>query len=409
MPLFEYKALNQEGKKIKGIITADGPSGARMSLSREMIYPMEIKEVTPADAQSRGDSLLSRVRDLQRINPVLISTSLRQLAALVSSKLPLVDCINALVEQTENVPLKKIFTHMREKVIEGSPLSIAMADHPSVFSKVDVNMVKAGEAGGALDLILVRLADFAESRVKFKNKVDNAMVYPMVLIMASSIILIILMSVVMPKVIGIFKSMKVALPISTRVLIVMTGFVSNFWWLIIIVGILMIVGFIYWKKTEKGEYTWDQWKLRFPLFSKIHKKIAIARFTRTLSILLKSGIPLVEALSISGPAMGNRIMEDGVQNITRLVGEGEDFSSPVKKSGMFPVMVVQLIQAGEQSGEIEEMLEKTAELYEDDVDASISTLTAMVEPAIILVLGFVVGFIVLSILLPIFDLTTGLR
>jgi len=409
MPLFEYKALNQEGKKIKGIITADGPSGARMSLSSEMIYPMEIREVTPADAQSRGDSILSRIRDLQRINPVLISTSLRQLAALVSSKLPLVDCLNALIEQTENVPLKKIFTHVREKVIEGSPLSVAMADHPSVFSKIDVNMVKAGETGGALDLILIRLADFAESRVKFKKKVDNAMAYPMVLIMTTSIILIILMSVVMPKVIGIFKSMKVALPIFTRILISITGFISNFWWLIIIVCILMIAGFIYWKKTEKGGYTWDQLKLRFPLFSKIHKKIAIARFTRTLSILLKSGIPLVESLNISGPAMGNRIMEDGVQHITRLVGEGEDFSGPVKKSGLFPTMVVQLIQAGEQSGELEDMLEKAAELYEDDVDATVSTLTAMVEPAIILIMGFMVGFIVLSILMPIFDMTSGLR
>jgi len=409
MPLYEYRALNQEGKKIKGIITADGPSGARMSLSKQLIYPMELKEVTPADAQARGDSLLSRVRDLQRINPVLISTSLRQLAALVSSKLPLVDCLNALMEQTENVPLKKIFTHVRERVIEGSPLSTAMADHPSVFSKIDINMVKAGETGGALDLILVRLADFAESRVKFKKKVDNAMAYPMVLIMASSIILIILMSIVMPKIIGIFKSMKIALPIYTRILIAVTNFISNFWWLIVIIGFIAIIGFIYWKKTENGEHAWDQWKLRFPVFSKIHKKIAIARFTRTLSILLKSGIPLVESLSISGPAMGNRIMEDAVAKITRLVGEGEDFSSPVKKSGMFPAMVVQLIQAGEQSGELEEMLEKAAELYEDDVDASVSTLTSMVEPAIILVMGIAVGFIVISILMPIFDLTTGIR
>ena len=172
---------------------------------------------------------------------------------------------------------------------------------------------------------------------------------------------------------------------------------------------MLIAGFMYWKKTDKGGYTWDSLRLRFPVFSKIHKKIAIARFTRTLSILLKSGIPLVESLNISGPAMGNRILEDSVRQITKQVGEGEDFSGPVKKSGIFPAMVVQLIQAGEQSGELEEMLEKAADLYEDDVDASVSTLTAMVEPAIILVMGFVVAFIVLSILLPIFDLTTGLR
>lgn len=409
MPLFEYKAFNKEGKKIKGIVTADGPSGARLSLSRQMIYPMEIKEVTPADAQSRGDSLLSRIRDLQRINPVLISTSLRQLAALVSSKLPLVNCLGALVEQTENVPLKKIFTHVRERVIEGAPLSIAMSDHPAVFSKIDVNMVKAGETSGALDLILVRLADFAENRVKFKKKLDAAMAYPAILLMVASFILIFMMSFVMPKVIGIFKSMKVALPFSTRALIWITGVISNFWWLLIIVGILMIAGFIYWKKTEKGGYAWDQLKLRFPIFSKIHKKIAIARFTRTLSILLKSGIPLVESLNISGPAMDNRIMVDAVTNITRLVGEGEDFSGPLKRSGMFPSMVVQLIQAGEQSGEMEDMLEKAAELYEDDVDAAVTALTSIIEPVILLVMGFIVGFIVLAILLPIFDLTSVIR
>ncbi|MBW1701335.1 MAG: type II secretion system inner membrane protein GspF [Deltaproteobacteria bacterium] len=409
MPLFEYKALNKKGRKVSGMVTADGPASARLKLSQETIFPMEIREVKTSVKKSIADSFVYRLKRFHRINPAVVSTSMRQLATLVSSSLPLIDCLNALIEQTETPQLKKIFTQIREKVVEGSPLSVAMAEHPAIFSHIYVSMVKAGETSGALDIILKRLADFTEKRLKLSKKIEAAMTYPIFLLMISTVILIFLMSFVMPKVIGIFRGMELVLPWSTRMLIWFTDGMKNYWWLGCLVMIALGAGIYSWIKTEQGGRVWDRIRLRFPLFGRLHHKTVIARFTRTLSILLKSGIPLVEALNTAKPSMDNRIMEDAISDTARLVGEGENFATPLKKSGMFPPMVIQLIRAGEQSGELEEMLAKAADVYDDDVESAIVSLTSIIEPAIILLMGVVVGFIVIAILLPIFDMTSGIR
>ena len=409
MPVFEYKALNKKGRKIGGIITADGPSGARLKLSQDQIFPMEIKEVKEAAKKSSTETFLSRLPGIQRINPVEVTTALRQLATLVSSGLPLLDCLNALIEQTEQSRLKRVFTQIREKVVEGSSLSQAMAAHPAVFGNIYVNMVSAGETGGALDTILKRLADFSEKRIKLKKKIEASMTYPIFLLLISSIILIFLMSFVMPKVIGIFEGMELALPWSTRALIWSTHFMKQFRWLIGLVAIALFGITSAWTKTERGRRIWDRIRLHIPLLGRVHNKSVIARFTRTLSILLKSGILLVDSLEIARLSMGNRIMEDAIETTIKLVGEGEDFATPLKKTGRFPPLVVQLIRAGEQSGELEEMLTKAAEIYEDDVESAIASFTAIIEPAVILAMGLMVGFMVMAILLPIFDMTGGIR
>ena len=409
MPLFEYKALNKKGRKLSGMVTADGPASARLKLSQEMIFPVEIREVQTPTRKAVADTFFARLKRLHRINPAVVATSMRQLATLVSSSLPLIDCINALIEQTETPQLKKIFTQVREKVVEGSPLSVAMAEHPSVFSHIFVSMVKAGETSGALAIVLRRLADFTERKLKLSKKVESAMTYPLFLFMISAVILIFLMSFVMPKVIGIFDGMELALPWSTRMLIWFTDATKNYWWLICLAFIAVVSGIYLWVKTERGRRLWDWIRLKFPLLGSLHHKTVTARFTRTLSILLKSGIPLVEALNTAKPSMDNRIMEDAVSDTARLVAEGQNFANPLKKSGMFPPMVIQLIRAGEQSGELEEMLEKAADLYEDEVESTIASLTSIIEPMIILVMGGIVFFIVIAILLPIFDMTSGIR
>ena len=245
--------------------------------------------------------------------------------------------------------------------------------------------------------------------MKLKKKVEAALAYPLFLILISTVIVIFLMSFVMPKVISIFQGMHLALPWTTQVLILMTHFMQRFWWLVVL-GIGGIAAGLYaWVKTETGGRIWDRIRLRVPLFGKLHHKSVIARFTRTLSILLKSGIPLVESLEVSRLSMGNRIMEEAVEETAKGVGEGQDFATPLKKSHRFPPLVVQLIRAGEQSGELEEMLAKSAEVYEDDVESVIATLTSLIEPAIILTMGGVVGFMVMAILLPIFDMTAGVK
>jgi general secretion pathway protein F len=409
MPVFEYKAINKDGKKIGGILTADGPAAARLKLSQDLIFPMELKEAKATQKKSPSESFLSSFPGFHRINPVEVSTALRQLATLVSSGLPLLECLTGMIEQIEQPQLKKIFTQIREKVLEGGPLFQAMADHPSVFSQIAVNMVKAGETGGALDIILKRLADFSEKRIKLKKKIEAAMAYPMFLLMISTIILIFLMSFVMPKVISIFQGMELALPWSTRTLIWATHIMKQFWWLIILGLVALFTMISLWTKTKRGGLIWDRTRLRFPLLGRLHHKAVIARFTRTLSILLCSGITLVDSLEIARLAMGNRIMEDAIADTAKLVGEGSDFSTPLKNSGRFPPLVVQLIRAGEMSGELEGMLAKAAEVYEDEVETTIASLTAIMEPVIILVMGFVVGFMVMAILLPIFDMTGAIR
>jgi len=409
MPVFEYKALDRRGKKTKGLITAEGPSAARLRLSQEFIYPTRIREVLESDQKPASQVFVSPLSRLRRLNPVEVTTTLRQLSTLVSSGLPLIECLNGVIEQTEQPKLKKTFTQIREKVLEGGSLAQAMAAHPSVFGQIHVNMVRAGETGGALDIILRRLADFSEMRLKLKKKIEAAMAYPIFLLFISTVILVFLMSFVMPKVIGIFEGMRLALPLSTKVLIFITHFLSRFWWLVL-AGVVAVFGLLAaFVKTEKGGRIWDKIRLHIPLFGKLHHKAVIARFTRTLSILLKSGIPLVNALSIAAPSMGNRIMEEGIEETGKMVGEGSDFATPLRQKAGFPPLVAQLVRAGEKSGKLEEMLAKAAEVYEDDVEAAIASLTSIIEPIVILAMGVVVGFIVMAILLPIFEMTGGVR
>jgi general secretion pathway protein F len=405
MPVFEYKALDGRGRRLSGIVTADGPASARLKLTQESAFPVEIKEVGEIVRGSRSEARFRRFSLHRRLDPAEVSAAIRQMATLVSSGLPLIDCLNALIEQTEQVPLKRIFTQLREKVVEGEALSSAMADHPGAFNAVFVNMVRAAESGGALDVVLKRLADFSERGLKLKKRIAAAMTYPIFMLMVSGIILVFLMSFVMPKMVGIFEGMELALPWATRFLIWVTEALKAYWWLTGISLAVIIGGAVTWIRSEKGGRIWDKFRLRMPLFGKLHKKAVIARFTRTLAILLRSGLPLVQALETSRLSSGNRIIEEAVQKASQRIGEGADFAGTLKSSGEFPPLVVQLVRAGEQSGELEEMLEKAAELYEDDVESTISSLTSVIEPTIILIMGMVVAFIVTAILLPIFEMS----
>jgi general secretion pathway protein F len=409
MPVFEYTALNTTGKKVSGLVTADGPAAARLKLGQSQIFVTGIKEVKTTGRRSAAAAIFSHLPGVRRINPVEVTTAMRQLATLVSSGLPHLDCLNGLIEQTERPQLKSVFTQIREKVVEGGSLSHAMAEHPGIFSQIHVNMVRAGETGGALDIILQRLADFSERRMRLKRKIEAAMAYPLFLLLISSVIIIFLMSFVMPKVVGIFEGMELALPWSTRALIAITHFMKRFWWLVLGGAGIGFGAISAWTKTDRGSRSWDRFRLWVPFLGKLHHKAVIARFTRTLSTMLKSGIPLVSSLEISRLSMGNRIMEDTVRETARQVGEGEDFAAPLRRAGRFPPLMIQLIRAGEQSGDLEGMLSKAADVYEDEVEATITSLTSIIEPAIIIVMGFTVGFMVMAILLPIFDMTGGIR
>jgi len=410
MPVFQYKAINSKGKQIKGIITADGLSSAREKLRQQSIFPIEVKEV--AEDQGSRKSFFDRVLYLiqfRSIDPTQVTVALRQLAALVSSGLPLVECLDAVIEQTEHARLRTIFTQIKEKVTEGVSLSQAMSSHPNVFSEIYVNMVKAGETSGTLDIILTRLADFSEARLKLSKKIESALTYPIFLIMISTIIVIFLVSFVMPKIIGIFEGMKMTLPWSTKLLISFSFFMKRFWWLVLMVLIGIISGISLWIKSDKGRKIWDKIKLKMPVIGPIYLKTVLARFTRTLSILLKSGIKLVDALEIARFSMGSVVLEEAIENAIKYINEGQSMAVAMKKSWDFPPLMIQLIRAGEISGSLEEMLEKIAEIYENFLESAMDSLTSILEPAVILIMGLVVAYIVMSVLIPIFQMTGAIH
>lgn len=410
MPVYEYKALNRKGRRVSGIVTAEGASAARHKLSREGVFPEHIREVRSGRKARKGQAQTKRLRFSLggRVNPDEVSASLRQLATLISSGLPLMDCLQTLVEQTDQRRLKRVFTEVREQVAEGKSLSRALADHPGVFGSITVHMTGAGEEGGALDVILNRLADFSERRIKLRKKVETALTYPLFLVLISGVIVVFLMAFVMPKVVGIFEGMDRVLPWSTRTLIWGTDAMRAWWWAVLVGGVALLGGGAAWVRTKPGRWVWDTLRLRVPVLGKVHKKAVIARFTQTLAILLQSGIPLVKALEIARHAAANRVVERALEKTAQRVGEGQDFATPLRETKLFPPLVVQLVRAGERSGDLEGMLAKAAERYEEDVEASLGSLSSLLEPAIILVMGLVVAFMVMAVLLPIFDMTQGI-
>lgn len=408
MPVYEYKALNDKGRKVKGIITADGLSGARLRLSQGAVFPTEVRELPGEEKRGKASrSFFAHLWGVGRAGSAEVTTALRQLATLVSSGLTIVECLSGLIEQTECHYLRRVFTQIREKVMEGHSLSQSVAAHSQVFTPIHVNLIRAGETSGRLGIILKRLADFSEKRMKLRKKMEAAIAYPMFLLLVSTVIVIFLMSFVMPRVISIFEGMDLVLPWTTRALIFMTLYMKQYWWLILLAIAGTMGTLIAWVKTEAGARSWDRIRLRAPLFGNLHLKSVVARFTRTLSLLLNSGIPLVESLEIARLSMGNRVMEEAVAETAISVVEGRDFAVTLKTSGLFPSLLVQLVKAGEQSGELTEMLEKSAEIYEEDVNSMIASLISLLEPAVILGTGVMVGFLVMAIMLPVLEMSAG--
>jgi general secretion pathway protein F len=410
VPVYEYKALNRKGRRVSGIVTAEAASAARQKLTLEGVFPERVQEVRSGRKLKKGEARgrSSRFRLQGRVNPDEVSASLRQLATLISSGLPLMDCLQTLVEQTDQRRLKRVFTEVREEVAEGKSLSQALADHRGVFGDITVHMTGAGEEGGALDVILLRLADFSERRIKLRKKVETALTYPLFLVLISGVIVVFLMAFVMPKVVGIFEGMDMVLPWSTRTLIWVTDALRQWWWALLAGAVVLAAAGAAWVRTAVGRRIWDGTRLRAPVMGKVHKKAVIARFTQTLAILLQSGIPLVKALEIARHSAGNRVVERALAETAKRVGEGQDFATPLRDTGLFPPLVVQLVRAGERSGDLEGMLGKAAERYEEDVEASLGSLSSLLEPAIILAMGLVVAFMVMAVLLPIFDMTQGI-
>ena len=400
MPVYKYKAINESGSNVQGIIDAESVKAASEKLRKDGIFLSSITETQ----KGRSRSFLP----FRGISSAELAVTTRQFSALISAGLPLEASLVALAEQTEDQRLKEVLTQVKDKVSEGSSLANALNEHKSIFNDLYTNIVQAGEASGTLDVVLLRLADFMEKTAALKARVSSALIYPLFMFIIGSGVLFFMMTYVIPRITKIFEESDRSLPFITLVLISISNFFTNYFILILIllaVGIYMLIRFL---RTDNGKRYIDNLILRLPVFGKLASMVAISRFTRTLGTLVGSGIPLLDALEIGEAVIGNTVYVDALEEVRVSVREGSTLARPLRDSGVFPPLVTRMIAVGEQTGEMEDMFNKIADIYDMQVETTLSTLTSLLEPVMILVIGVVMAFIVFAILLPIFDLTSAL-
>ncbi len=411
MPVYEYTGLTTAGKQVKGIRDADSPRGLRSLLKRDGVFvtAFEQEKDTSRGKKKPGDALSKEVRigrSRQTASTQDIALLTRQLATLVGAGVPLVEALTALQDQVDHPALERVVGLVKQRVNEGATLADALADHPRIFSKIYVNMIAAGETSGALDVVLVRLADFTEGQARLRQKIVSAMTYPLVMVVIGIAILSILMAVVVPKVTRMFEDLDAALPWTTRGLIWTADLTRNWWWLLLLLGLIFGILARAWTRSESGTRVWAGWMLRAPLFGELNRMVAMARFARTLSTLLSSGVPILSALQIVRNVVNNQVLAEVVDEARDAIQEGDAIAAPLKRSGEFPPLVYHMVSIGERSGQLESMLLNVAKAYEDQVETRITGLTALLEPLMIVAMGLVVAFIVFSILMPILQLNT---
>ena len=408
MPVYEYIAFDQTGKSLKGIIDADNSVAARQKLRVSGIFPVEVKETSsrPKDLTTAPVTVTTLFK---RIKSGEVSVTTRQLSILLGAGVTLVSSLEALISQITNPLLKKIMAQIKESVNEGNSLAFSLSQHPKVFSEVYINMVRAGEASGALDLVLDRLAEFSERQQALRGRFRAALAYPVFMFVIGTSILFFLIAFIVPDITKIFSDMHQTLPLPTIMLMGASQFLKSFWWLVLI----MLAGIItlakQFKKTPRGNYIWDEIKIRVPILGPINIKMAMARFGRTLGSLLQSGVPLLSSLQIVRNIVNNAIIADVIDKAMDEIESGKSLANPLGQSRWVPPVVIQMIAVGEQSGELESMLNKIADIYEGEVESQIMAMTSMLEPVMILIMGVFVGFIVISILLPIFEMSQMIR
>ncbi len=403
MPVYEYTALDAKGKMTSGIIDADGARAARQKLRAKGIFPVDVKE-SQEKLEKKTDRVTDLSRYLRRVKPAEIAIMTRQLSTLISAGFPLVSAIDALVPQTKTHRLKTILAQVKDAIVEGQSFAQALSQYPKIFPPLYVNMVRAGETSGTLEIVLERLADITEKQQDLTNRIQTALAYPVFMCVIGTIVLFVLLTYIVPSITAIFLDMGQTLPTPTRLLIFLSGFFKSFWWVILIALIGAAIALHRTKKTEKGRYAYDKTILALPGFGVLAKKLAVARFSRTLGSLLENGVSMLIALDIVKNIAGNVLLSNAVQQAAQEVGKGQALWAALNEAQIFPQLSIQMIQVGEQSGELEGMLNKIADVFEKEAENSIMRLTSYLEPVMILVMGCVVGFIVLSICLPIFEM-----
>jgi general secretion pathway protein F len=405
MPVFEYKGVTAAGKKTSGVQDGDGLKAVKAKLKKDGVIVLEIREGSSASA-ARGNisfTFSSRVKlgDL--------ANATRQLATLLSSGLPLMEALSVLVEQEETAALKGALSSVRDSVREGASLADALKTKPKAFSQLFVNMVSAGEASGTLEVTLDRLADFLDEQVRFRGRVSASLAYPAFMSVVGIGMLFFIFSFVMPRMVGMFQDMKQQLPFITLMLLWIVKFLSSFWWALLLALGTGVYYFRRYMRTPAGRENIDARLLRLPVFGTLIRMIAVSRFTRTLGTLLQSGVPTLAALDIVKSVVGNTVLANAIQKARENVREGEPIADPLRRSGLFPPVVVQMVAVGEKSGELEKMLLKISDSFDRTVETRLTGLMALMEPMIILAMGLIIGFVVIAIMLPMLQMSSGVQ
>jgi type IV pilus assembly protein PilC len=400
MPVFTFSGKNTAGEKVAGERVAPNKQVLATQLRREQISAPTIREKGKEFAMPTFGSGNVKTKD--------IAIFFRQFSVMIDAGLPLVQCLEILAANQESPAFQKCLTSVRTTVEGGSTLANAMRQHPKIFDDLTTNMIEAGETGGILDLILQRLATYVEKAVKLKSAVKSALIYPVSVISLATLIVAALLKWVVPIFANLFAGLGVALPLPTRIVMGLSHFVGQFWWFFIVGGIGLVFGIKQIRKDPRGRYWMDYGMLRLPVVGLLLRKIAVARFTRTLGTLITSGVPILEGLSITARTSGNAVLEEALMKVRKAIEEGGTIVDPLRESGVFPNMVTQMIGVGEATGAMDNMLQKIADFYEEDVDNATKDMLAMLEPIIIGMLGIAVGGIVISLYLPLFSMIAKL-
>ena len=408
MPVYEYTALDIKGKTVSGIINAESAGTARQKLRASRNFPVSIKEVHDT-AAIKTPSSVSITRYFARVKPNDVSMMTRQLSTLVGAGFPLVSALDTLIPQTRSQVFKKILSKIKDSIVEGNSFARSLSLYPGTFSSLYINMVSAGETSGALEIVLERLADITEKQQALKHRIRSALAYPILMSLIGALVLFLLLTFIVPSITSIFADMNQTLPAPTLFLIGLSNFFKIYWWVIFIVIGLMLIALRMMKKTVKGHYFFDKIILLLPGFGILTKKLAVARFARTLGSLLENGISMLPALGIVKNIVENVLIADIIEEASQEVGKGQGLGVSLAESKIFPDLSIQMIQVGEQSGELEAMLNKIATVFENEVETTVMSMTSLLEPLMILIMGVIVGFIVLSICLPIFEMNQLVR